>query len=144
MLRKFTFKNSTIIIFAVNSSTLHNLTSTCGPSQLSADWIPKILSSPNYPFDYIVNTNCSWLIDSSNGSVILELLNFETEENYDFVRIYDGPFNYSSQIANLTGFVSSTAFYSTGRYMRIDFSSDNIFTKPGFQFQYAKHPGKLL
>ncbi len=49
-----------------------------------------IISSPNYPGNYSNDLTCTYLIDlraSSAESVLLEILDLETEESYDYVKV---------------------------------------------------------
>jgi hypothetical protein len=58
------------------------------------------ISSPNYPDSYDNNAYCIYLLvadqmnvtnASSSASIVLQLIEFTTEYNYDFLNIFDGP-----------------------------------------------------
>lgn len=54
---------------------------------------------------YQVDTQCIWLIDSgrSNATIRIQLHQFSTECNYDYLYIFDGDSTYTPLIAALTG-----------------------------------------
>jgi CUB domain len=69
--------------------------------------------------------------------VALTFVQFDTETNYDFVQLFDGPDNTSTMIATLTGSLYYQAiFYSTQQYMYIRFTSDASVTSNGFNATY--------
>ena len=39
---------------------------------------------------YFDDASCSWLLHSASNFVLLEILEFRTEANFDFLTIYDG------------------------------------------------------
>jgi len=67
---------------------------------------------------------------------------FDTEGGYDFVYIYDGYNNMSTQLAVLSGYISSDILanltYQTTQYqMFIQFTSDPIIPRTGFSATYS-------
>lgn len=58
---------------------------------------------------------------------------FASENNYDFLRVYDGPTIASPQIGNLTGLLNGQfSFTSTSNYLTFRFTSDNIINDWGW------------
>ena len=49
----------------------------------------------------------------------------QTENGYDFVTIYDGPSDQSTQKAKLSGNLGSFTISSTGNFMFVKFESNN-------------------
>ncbi|KAI8478628.1 CUB and sushi domain-containing protein 3 [Branchiostoma belcheri] len=95
------------------------------------------VSSPNYPSDYGNNELCEWSITVQPGSTIrLTFSAFNIESNYDFLYIYDGASDTSSQLQRLTGQQSVDPITSTSNMMFLRFTSDQSVTGPGFQFSY--------
>ena len=56
----------------------------------------------------------------------------QTENNYDFVTIYDGSNDQSTQIAKLGGNLGSFGISSTGNSLFIKFESDSYYNYGGF------------
>ena len=56
----------------------------------------------------------------------------QTEYNYDFVTIYDGPNDQSTQIKMLSGYRTSLEHLSTGNSLFVKFESDGSVTEDGF------------
>ena len=110
--------------------------------------------SPNYPNSYPNNVEETWVLTAPTGSIIiLQFHSFhvrfiiesknrtkwefifsllQTENNYDFVTIYDGPNDQSTQIEKLSGDLGSFSISSTGNSLFVKFESDSIFSKDGF------------
>ena len=55
------------------------------------------------------------------------------ENNYDFVKVYDGNSVNATLLATLTGNTIPSAIISNGSQMLIHFTSDNIVNKDGFE-----------
>ncbi|XP_078667406.1 bone morphogenetic protein 1-like [Branchiostoma floridae x Branchiostoma belcheri] len=97
------------------------------------------VTSPNYPSNYGNDENCEWLITAPEGSIIrLTFGSFNTEENYDFLDIYDGASDSAAVIQRLTGQQSVSPVISTSNSMFLRFTSDDIYTRQGFQFSYTR------
>ena len=112
------------------------------------------IMSPNYPNSYPNNAEETWLLTAPTGSIItLQFHSFhvrlivesksrtkwelifsllQTENNYDFVTIYDGPNDQSTQIEKLSGNLGSFSISSTGNSLFVKFESDGSVSKDGF------------
>ena len=93
------------------------------------------LTSPNYPDDYFNEASCSWLLHSTERFVVLEILDFEIEEEFDYMTIYDGNNSNSPTIAILTGSAIHSTYFSSGTDMYITFTSDAAVTEKGFELR---------
>nr|XP_039258011.1 CUB and sushi domain-containing protein 3-like [Styela clava] len=99
---------------------------------------PNILSPGyNYPNWYPNNADCQWRIQASNGYNALQFQThyFSVEYSYDWVKIYNGYGNYSSQlIAHLTGYIPAHTYIATSSspYATLHFQSDSIIPDSGF------------
>jgi hypothetical protein len=92
----------------------------------------------NLPF--LFGVDCWWLVDVPNAvSVTLDLTSFETEENYDFVTIYDGNTMFSPPMGqSMSGEHPSRAhFVATSGQMLVHFQSDESETADGFRARYS-------
>ena len=72
-------------------------------------------------------------IESKNRAKYKIILFFsQTETGYDFVTIYDGSNDQSTQIEKLSGNLGSFIISSTGNSMFVKFESDGSVSKDGF------------
>ncbi|KAK0052639.1 deleted in malignant brain tumors 1 protein [Biomphalaria pfeifferi] len=65
------------------------------------------IASPGYPVSYNEKASYVWVITALSGNTITLSVQGNTEENYDFVNLYDG----SNRIKSLTGFTVSYEVY---------------------------------
>ena len=68
---------------------------------------------------------------------------FDTESNFDFVRVYDGPTTGSTQMGEMSGSLAdlpSTTMTSLGPAMTLQFTSDYGLGGPGFSATYECRP----
>ena len=101
---------------------------------LIADASDTYFTSPNYPNNYPLDSNCEWNIMNYHGDrrLKLDIVDFVTESNFDFVYIYsDG--HYSGK---LTGSLSNSSSFIADRHMRVVFTSDSTNQKRGFKAYY--------
>ncbi|HIA07157.1 MAG TPA: T9SS type A sorting domain-containing protein, partial [Flavobacteriales bacterium] len=92
--------------------------------------------------DYASNSDCKWLIQPSGAtSVTLSFSSFDTEVNYDFVRVYDGASTTDSLIGEFSGSSQPGVITSSGGVMLVHFTSDNIINKPGWDANYNSNTG---
>eukprot|EP00058_Branchiostoma_floridae_P020364 XP_002605854.1 hypothetical protein BRAFLDRAFT_90827 [Branchiostoma floridae] len=96
-------------------------------------------TSPNYTNNYPDNSNCTYKISVTPPKVIrLTFTDFNTEEDYDFVYVYDGDTVDPSQlIGKFHGASLPDPRTSSGSVMTVRFTSDEYETRKGFQANYA-------
>ncbi|KAJ3019079.1 Multiple epidermal growth factor-like domains protein 8 [Thoreauomyces humboldtii] len=101
-----------------------------------------IVSNYGGQVNYIDNSECQWIIDAPEGSVVeLSFLYFHTECGWDWLTIYDGSYDASvdmtapAQIATLCGNRNDTAdvVVSSGSSMTLIFTSDSAVNSVGFK-----------
>ena len=99
--------------------------------------------------EYLNNTNCSWVIKpQAANKITIHFNEFNLENGYDFVRIYNGVNNDSNAlIAVLTGEINSydilASTFETDSdvgAILIEFSSDLSETSGGWSFEYSAFP----
>ncbi|KAI8522124.1 scavenger receptor [Branchiostoma belcheri] len=97
------------------------------------------VTSPNYPGNYGNNVNCEWAITVQEGSIIiLTFDSFHTERYIDFLTIYDGANDNAAEIERLSGYHSQISpIISTSNTLFLNFTSDEIKSRQGFQFNYT-------
>lgn len=86
---------------------------------------------------YANNTYCSWLIQPSNAETItLSFQEFDTEQDYDGVVIYDGADNSASVLGEFTGTTIPSPVTSSSGSMYVEFLSDPALRSGGFTATY--------
>ncbi len=89
--------------------------------------------SPNYPENYNINDICEWLIVGNNGTkILLVLVDFQTEKDYDYIFITDGLGAESPLLLKYSGTTSSLIVSSSSPNMYVRFSSDYVYNYRGF------------
>ncbi|XP_071095342.1 scavenger receptor cysteine-rich domain-containing protein DMBT1-like [Haliotis cracherodii] len=86
-------------------------------------------SSPNYPSNYNNGLYCTYIINAGETLVTLVFEDFNTEEGYDVVKVYDASNNLLVQLSgNRRGYIVQSAVY-----YRLVFTSDGSTVKEGFK-----------
>jgi hypothetical protein len=94
-----------------------------------------IISDGSADYNYRNNSFCTWIIEPDNATYITLIFNeFDTEENEDFLKIYDisngsvllGSFSGSDIPNQITG----------GNKMKLRFTTNNIITANGWSVNY--------
>lgn len=97
--------------------------------------------SPNYPEDYTASSNCNYLIDAGDQTVVvLSFKTFQIEAHssctYDGVKIYKGTSTSGSPMVTLCGNTIPGVFSTFGP-MLLNFYSDSIVQDRGFFAEYT-------
>ncbi|XP_044516131.1 deleted in malignant brain tumors 1 protein [Gracilinanus agilis] len=121
------------------TSTPSYMSQSCGEflSQASGSF-----SSPNYPGYYPNDANCVWDIEVSNNNlvtIVFEDVQLEGGCNYDYIQVYDGPYQTSPLIARVCD-GGRGSFTSTSNFMSIRFITDRSVTRKGFWARYYSTP----
>lgn len=91
------------------------------------------ITSPNYPQNYPNNVKHTWCIQPASGSpATLHFDAFDTEANYDFVRIRDAN---GTELSNTSGSTAPADASST--LIAVTFTSDTSVTKTGFSASWS-------
>ena len=103
-------------------------------------------TSPSYPHNYPNNKNCNWRITVPDGySVKVVFSHFNTEEGYDYLRIYDGPSASSPLLEKLSGDLSTPrGVISTGSSLWFNFSTNGWYSWGGFEATFTAVNSPLL
>ena len=103
------------------------------------------LTSPSGSFsdgsganDYVINSNCSWLISPTGtfNTIALSFSSFNTEAGVDFVRVYDGATTASPLSGEFSGSLLPSTLHSTGTQMLVVFTSDADIEDQGWNASY--------
>ncbi len=120
--------------------------------QLETDSRQQFLSSPNYPNKYISDADCIWYIRSPfiNGSIVINVLELDTENFYDYVSIgYGGNASFDaaahgngnvSREPQITAVMSGNQapnklIFKKEPVIWVRFISDGGYVKRGFLFE---------
>jgi hypothetical protein len=102
-----------------------------------------ILTNPSGTFDdggYTDNVSRKWIIQPQNAvSVTLSFITFHTEEDFDFVRVYDGETVSAPLLGSFSGDDVPDDVTSTGGNMLVHFITDDGFSAGygGFSASYS-------
>ncbi|XP_040577951.1 cubilin [Lepeophtheirus salmonis] len=93
--------------------------------------------------NYEMDLNCQWTIFTGNDKILklhFNAFDIENEENatfnkcWDFLKVFDGPGQFSSLIGEFCGnVIPSTTIQSSGNFMWINFFSDSTNVRGGFE-----------
>jgi PKD repeat protein len=110
---------------------------SCSGNTLLTD-CASIIEDGSGATNYTNNLNCSWTISPPGAvSVTLEFTTFDTEFNYDFVKVYDGDSNQGILLGEFSGDVLPPALTANSGQMYIEFSSDNTLVSGGWSAFYS-------
>ncbi|VDI60401.1 Hypothetical predicted protein [Mytilus galloprovincialis] len=109
------------------------------PVNLSATSNLQYITSPSFPESYTTNTDCQWIIQTTLGRVMLNLMfmDIEVEEScsYDYLNVTDE--GYSLKLCE-ERYWSETKYVSNGTSITVDFHSDEQSTRRGFILSYQQ------
>ncbi len=92
----------------------------------------------NVSGNYAPNLNCSWLVQPAGASLVtLNFNRFNTQNNADFVLVYDGPNSSSPLIGRYSGNTIPTAINSSGNSLFVEFTSNGVFEGTGWEANYS-------
>ncbi|XP_071121647.1 embryonic protein UVS.2-like [Mytilus edulis] len=114
--------------------------SACGSSvNLTATSNPQYISSPYFPELYTTDRDCQWIIQTTLGRVMLNLLFMDIEVDgscqYDYLKVADE--GYSLKLCE-EKYWSEITYVSNGTSITVDFHSDDAYQKQGFILSYQQ------
>jgi len=118
-------------------------TTSCPPPTYTDNF--GVITSPNWPSDYLDDKQCTYLISPSGHGVIeLLVVDFQTEACCDKLKVFDGASGSANLIATLSG-INETGYllHSTGTQMFLNFSTDLTGHMRGFSATYRLLQNKL-
>lgn len=85
------------------------------------------------------NLDCEWLIVNSEvQQLVVFIENFDTEENSDFLRVYDGSNADSELLVELSGVVEDTFFIASGNTLYLNFETNSTNRGEGWELSYGE------
>ncbi len=114
----------------------------CSGEKILTSFNGTIVDGSGPCYNYGPNSDCSWLIDpqteiDSVTGITLDFQQFDFENGYDFLNIYDGGSENAPLIATLTGNELPAEITSAGNKLFLIFHSDDNNTAPGFFASYS-------
>ncbi len=89
-------------------------------------------------YDYANNSFCSWLITTEDpASIFLSFTEFNTEEGFDYVYVYDGGNSDAPLMGAYSGLPGNFVVSSPGGAIYIEFYSDESVTRSGWKAFYS-------
>jgi len=90
------------------------------------------------PANYHNLTTCFWMIqpEATGMDIYLSFINFNTEEGYDFVKVYDG----NNLIGEFSGSELPPTIIATSGAMTVVFNTNISITRSGWQAYYTTSP----
>ncbi|TSK20132.1 CUB and sushi domain-containing protein 3 [Bagarius yarrelli] len=96
-----------------------------------------VILSPGWPGYYKDSLSCEWVMETEPGhSIKLSFDRFQTELNYDFLEIHDGPNLLSPLIASLNGTQVPHFLFSSSNFLYLLFTTDSSRSNSGFKLFY--------
>lgn len=123
--------------YGTETGTFLMTVSTGGDNPCSAGGVTLSQDNGNIFFSnaYEAGVTCHWTVTCNDGSPTLEFQAFDTESDYDFVTLYDGPTARAPQLVHLSGTMQTlpqTSAAATGSSMYVEFTSDDSVGGQGF------------
>lgn len=125
---------STVFVFKAKAQTVLMNNSTNGTTVNTCN--ATIYDSGGATGDYQVSENYTLTICSDIGStIVLDIISFNTENNYDYLYIYDGPNVSSPLIIQSSGSpgIQGESYESSGTCITLRFTTDGSVVRPGFE-----------
>jgi len=120
--------NGGVQFYSLILSGRSNLLTTCSGS----------ISNGSGGNNYLNNTSHSWTISPPNAaSVTLDFTSFDTEFNFDFVRVYDGTSALDPLLGEFSGTSLPPSLTAGSGKMFIVFETDESETRPGWSASYT-------
>jgi hypothetical protein len=95
-------------------------------------------TSPYYPNDYIDDLNCTWVINVNIESrIILSFVDFITEDNHDFIEVFNGNSVRDQSIAKYSGSSKPANLISPSNLLTVYFRTDGDTVSKGFSAKYG-------
>lgn len=133
----FSFLNVILSSLSVSGQPFATVSSSCADKLTVRSSSSGIIFS-NRDGAYAHDVNCSWSIFSSTKCflVLLVFFRFDTEENHDYIYVYDGGSMMSSLIGKYHGNSLPAVITSSSNQLYVTFSSDNKVSSTGFAASY--------
>jgi Zn-dependent metalloprotease len=123
-------------ITKINFITIVNTYFICSDSYSNL-YVGKLIDSGTESNNYNDNENCNFLVQPPTIKPIRITLNsFDTEQNYDFLKIYDGPDQNSPLLISISGILNTTSFIANSGNVFFEWSSDIYITSSGFDISW--------
>lgn len=87
--------------------------------------------------NYVENSNCQWLIQPAGANIVtLSFNRFNTQNSFDFVRVYDGSNNSAPLLGTFSGTTIPPTINSSGGSLFVEFISNGFTNSTGWEATY--------
>jgi cubilin len=125
--------------FTANWTSLTTTTQCSGTTTLTDN--SGTFSDGSGTNNYAHDLDCRWLIQPNDGGLVqLSFSSFDTEFQYDEVRVYDGTTTSAALLGTYSGSTLPASVTSTGNAMLVRFTSDATIARGGFSASWASIP----
>ncbi|XP_066287699.1 CUB and sushi domain-containing protein 1-like [Branchiostoma lanceolatum] len=115
-------------------TSLPNCTATC-PVEEERTAGTGVILSPRYPEQYGTDQDCAWVIRGCGGPVTLSFRFFQTEQDYDFMSVFDGSLDTAA--LEYSGQLDPKDYISNSSVLYLMFRTDGSVTDSGFWIDYS-------
>ena len=105
------------------------------------------ITSPGYPMQYENFLNCMYRITvGPNDRIKIDFEDFETEEEYDWVELFDGDSTDATSLGKFSGRLNRQSMNTSSNQLFVKFVSDEGVSLRGFKLSYStlKDEGKKI
>lgn len=121
--------------WALDYSSVNNM--TCSGQTLLTD-LQGDIEDGSGADPYSNASNCRWLIQPPNAQdITLTFTSFQTEEGYDYVRVYDGEDENAALLGEYSGGTLPGSVMSSGGSLFVWFESDDLIRQAGWEASYV-------
>lgn len=99
------------------------------------------LADGSGPQNYLDNTSCTYIITGSRQySVVINITDFATQQDHDYLRFWDGMPSDSNLLLELSGTISANTSYTLlTDSLYITFETDDSLTEAGWNLSYTSN-----
>ncbi|XP_044133425.1 ovochymase-1 [Bufo gargarizans] len=107
------------------------------------------LKSPGYPWTYLTELDCWWIISSVSGNALeLNIVDLALEDSpnckWDYFKIYDGAANETKLLGTFCGSKSNHIFSTSSSFLTLHFHTDVSVNGRGFHIRYSEKNCSLI
>ena len=139
-------RTATITVSGLGISDTANviqMPGACGNTTLSTN--SGSFSDGSGSNNYVNNVDCSWLVEVDFGRIItLNFSSFNTQNRFDFVRVYDGNSINAPLLGEFSGTALPSAITSSNNQLLVRFTSNGSNSSSGWEASYTSTATTIL
>ena len=96
------------------------------------------ITSPGYPMPYKQLLDCRYRITvGPNDRIKIDFEDFETEEEYDWIELFDGDSTDATSLGKFSGRLNHQSMNTSSNQLFVKFISDRSVSSKGFKLNYS-------